>query len=85
MTTLTKTLLATATIGLITGGIIDFGNFNLVPAWTAVLPAGAIAFGMFLITLILEKEVANFDAEEANKLQQFVRVPSNHSRIPHDQ
>jgi hypothetical protein len=69
MTTLSKTLLAVTITGLVAGSIIDFGGFNLNPAWTVALPFGAIAYGMFLISFMLEKEVAKFDADEAKELQ----------------
>jgi hypothetical protein len=69
MTTLSKTLLAVTITGLVAGSIIDFGGFNLNPAWTVALPFGAIAYGMFLISFMLEKEVAKFDGDEAKELQ----------------
>ena len=37
--------------------------------WEVVLPVGAIAFGLFMISLMLEKEVAKFDADKAKELQ----------------
>jgi hypothetical protein len=69
MTTSSKTLLAVSVTGLVAGSIIDFGRFNLNPAWTVALPFGAIAYGLFLISFMLEKEVAKFDADEAKELQ----------------
>ena len=69
MTTLSKTLLAVSVTGLATGSIIDFGGFNLNPAWTVALPFGAIAYGLFLISFMLEKEVAAFDEDEERELQ----------------
>ncbi|HEU6449156.1 MAG TPA: hypothetical protein VFV23_12025 [Verrucomicrobiae bacterium] len=84
MTTLSKTLLAGAVVGLFGGSVIDFGDFNLAPGWTAVLPLGAIALGMFLIVLALEKEVSKFDAEEAEKMQKFAHAFSN-PKSQHDQ
>ena len=69
MTTLSKTLLAVSVTGLATGSIIDFGRFNLNPAWTVALPFGAISYGLFLISFMLEKEVAKFDEDEAKELQ----------------
>ena len=55
--------------GLVAGSIIDFGGFDLNPAWTVALPFGAIAYGLFLISFMLEKEVATFDADEAKEWQ----------------
>ena len=69
MTTLSKILLTVAVTGLAGGSIIDsYGNLSN-PAWTAVLPLGAIAFGLFLIVFMLEKEVAAYDKEQAEKEQ----------------
>jgi|SRR5476651_1887362 hypothetical protein len=69
MTRLSKTLLTVAVTGIGAGGILDFGGFKLNPAWTVVLPFGAIAYGMFLISFMLEKEVAKFDEDEAKELK----------------
>jgi hypothetical protein len=69
MTTLSKTLLAVSVTGLVAGSVIDFGGFNLNPAWTVALPFGAISYGLFLVSFMLEKEVAKFDEDEANELQ----------------
>ena len=69
MTALSKTLLAVTITGLVAGSVIDFGAFNLNPAWTVALPFGAIFYGLFLISFMLEKEVAKFDEDEAKELQ----------------
>ena len=69
MTTLSKTLLAVSVTGLVAGSIINFGGFNLNPSWTVALPFGAISYGLFLISFMLEKEVAKFDADEEKELQ----------------
>jgi hypothetical protein len=69
MTTLSKTLLTVAVTGLGAGGILDFNGFKLNPAWAVMLPFGAIAYGMFLISFMLEKEVAKFDEDEAKELK----------------
>jgi hypothetical protein len=67
MTTLPKTLLAISVTGLATGCIINFGGLELDSWLPIVLPLGAVAFGAFLIFLMLEKEMANFDEEQAKK------------------
>jgi hypothetical protein len=67
MTMLSKTLLAVSATGFTAGSIIDFGGFSLNPSWTVALPLGAVCFGLFLISLMLEKEMAGFDAEQARK------------------
>jgi hypothetical protein len=69
MTTLSKTLLTVTVTGLVAGSIIDFGGFNLNPVWAAALPFGAVFYGLFLISFMLEKEVAGFDEDEAKELQ----------------
>ena len=69
MTTLSKILLAASVSGLVGGSIVDFGRFNLNPAWTVALPFGAVAYGLFLISFMLENEVAKFDEDEAKELR----------------
>jgi hypothetical protein len=69
MTTLSKTLLSVTVTGLVAGSIIDFSRPNLNPSWDVVLPFGAIAFGLFMISFMLEKEVAKFNEDEAKELQ----------------
>jgi hypothetical protein len=76
MTTLPKILLTASVTGFTAGSIIDFGGFNLNPAWTMVLPLGAVFFGLFLISFMLEKEMAKFDRENAEKLP--TRSPHEH-------
>ncbi len=62
-----KTFLAVAILGIAAGGIIDFGGLNLDSRWTVVLPLGAVFFGVFMIALVLEKEMAKYDAEHAGE------------------
>ena len=69
MTKLTKTFLGLSLAGFAAGGVIDFSSAPLDPKWTALMPLGAVFFGLFLISLMLEKEMATFDREEAEKLQ----------------
>ena len=69
MTTLSKTFLAVSVTGFAAGSVIDFGGFNVIPALTVALPLGAVFFGLFLISFMLEKEMAKFDEEELRKLQ----------------
>ena len=69
MTTLPKICLAVSAAGFAAGGLIDFGGFNVIPAVTVLLPLGAVFFGMFMIALMMEKEMAKFDEETAGKLQ----------------
>jgi hypothetical protein len=67
MTKLSKTLLAVAVMGFVAGGIFDFCGFNVNPACYVALPLGAVAFGMFIISLMMEKEMSKFDEEKTNK------------------
>ena len=60
MTALSKTLLSVSVTGFVAGSIIDFGGFNLNPVVTVALPLGAVFFGLFLISFMLEKEMAKF-------------------------
>jgi Na+-transporting methylmalonyl-CoA/oxaloacetate decarboxylase beta subunit len=73
MTTLTRTFLAAAIIGFIVGAVVDFSNLTSNPAWTVVMPLGAVFLGLFLISLMLQKEMAGFDQEEATKLELVAR------------
>jgi hypothetical protein len=69
MTVLSKTPLAVAVTGL-TGGIaIDSPGVLANPALPVVLPASAVAFGLFLIVFMLDKEVACYDIGQKNKLE----------------
>ena len=68
MTTATKSFLAVSVAGFISGAIVDFGGFTVNPMWTITLPVGAIFLGVFLVSLILEKEVAKYDRELAEKI-----------------
>ncbi len=67
MTTAFKILSAVAATGLIGGTVIDTQNIDSHPGLAAVLPLGAIAFGVSLVMYMLEKEMAQYDAEQAAK------------------
>lgn len=73
MTTLSKILLTVAIGGLAGGSVIDCYFVKANPALAAVLPLGAIAFGLFLIVFMLEKEIAQYDEEQAQKMQLLQR------------
>jgi hypothetical protein len=77
MTNTTKTFLVISAIGFVAGGIVDFCGVAVNPVWTVALPTGAIFLGLFMISLVLEKEVAAFDAEEARKRAQ-IRAREQH-------
>jgi hypothetical protein len=67
MNTSSKTFLALSITGFAGGSIIDFTGYNVNPSWTVMLPLGAVFFGLFMISLIMEKEAAKFDEEESAK------------------
>lgn len=65
-------------VGFIIGSIVDFSNLTSDPTWTVAMPLGAVFFGLFLIFMMLQKEMAAFDQEEAKKMelvQQKVTTP----------
>ena len=73
MTTLPKISLAASAAGFVAGSIIDFGGFAVTPALMLVLPLAAVFFGLFLISFMLEKEMAQFDAEQAGHHEVAIR------------
>jgi hypothetical protein len=70
MTKPTKTLLILATVNLVAGLAFAANLVNVHDAvWLYVtVPAGAICLGLFLISRMLEKETALYDAEQRNVL-----------------
>ena len=66
MSKTTKSLLVIAMAGLLLGLVFATGLFNLKDTvWVyTILPAGAIFFGLFLISKLLEKETARYDVEQ---------------------
>jgi hypothetical protein len=61
----TKTLLGLAIFGITVGIFFVSGALKTDnAAFFVVLPTGAIFFGLFLISLVLEKETALFDEEQ---------------------
>ena len=78
MTALSKALLASSVTGIISGSILDFGRFNINPAWTVLLPFGAVAYGLFMISFMLESEMAKFNAEESKRahvIEDYFAIP----------
>lgn len=71
MTTTSKILLMVSVAGLVGGSFIDFHGVNANPSLAAVLPLGAIAFGLFLIIFTMEKEVAKYDEEQEKTMQRI--------------
>lgn len=69
MKRLPKLLLALAVPALTMGAIVDFSGVKIAPEWTVALPAGVILLGLFMISWLLQDEVAQFDAEERSKIE----------------
>ncbi|MGH7994250.1 MAG: hypothetical protein ACREDQ_12080 [Limisphaerales bacterium] len=79
MSRLTKILLALTIINFVPGvlfvsGMVGVGRF---PGLYATFPVGATLYGLFLISRMLEKEVAAFDAEQ--RAHEDPAAPDNHS------
>mgnify|MGYP001454402284 CR=1 FL=1 len=82
MTTLTKTLLGLSLAGFAAGFTTDV-------LWGFSKPVGAIFLGLFLISKMLEKEIAQFNAEEKerrNRADQIngakIHSPAKHHEEP---
>ena len=73
MKVLQKWLLALAVTCLVVGVFVSLSHGDLAPAWTLALPSGVILTGLFLIRLMLQNEVAKFDADERLKTEQAKR------------
>jgi hypothetical protein len=71
MTRMTKALLVLTVLTLVAGFLIVaiVGANGGATALFIVLPAGAVLFGLFLISLILEKEMSEFDREREKCLR----------------
>jgi len=63
----TKTLLLVSVLALGVGLACITGLVNVENrvAWYVVLPLGAVFLGLFLISMMLEKESAHFDQDQA--------------------
>src|SRR5262245_3337100 len=69
MTRLPKVLLAVSLIAFAIASVTAFGNLEVPVGWTAMMPLGAVCFGLFLVTFLLQQEVARFDEEERARLE----------------
>ena len=81
MSKLTKTLLWLA-VGFLTSGLVLVSGLveigNLVVLYVA-LPLGAICFGLYLISQLLEKESARYDQEQG-EIRAKLSAPSDERR-----
>jgi hypothetical protein len=67
---MTKTLLGLSLVGILAGLVFTAGLVNAVnSALYTVLPLGAVFFGLFLISMVLEKESALYDQEQRAALE----------------
>ena len=69
MTRIPKALLAVSLTAFAVGSVVTFGSSEIPVGWTVAMPVGAIFFGLFLLTFMLQKEVARFDEEERTRLE----------------
>jgi len=71
MTKMTKILLLLSLAGLVSGLLFVSGGLNSsgVVALHVLLPMGAIFFGLFLLSKVLEKETALYDEEQLTHLK----------------
>src|ERR1041385_2186812 len=68
MTSIPKALLAVSLTAFAVGSVVTFSRSEIPVGWTVAMPVGAIFFGLFLVTFMLQKEVARFDQEERARL-----------------
>jgi phosphate/sulfate permease len=82
MSRMTKTLLVLSVGCLATGFLVVSNVINVhgMAAFYVLLPAGAIFFGLFLISLMLEKETAQYDKEQRALLVTAQQSESNPRR-----
>jgi len=76
MTRIPNVLLAVSLIALAIGSVTAFGNPEIPVGWTAMMPLGAVCLGLFLVTFLLQQEVARFDEEERARLELAERYAS---------
>src|SRR5688572_24332450 len=69
MTKIPKVLLAVSLTAFAVGSVAAFGNPEIPVGWTVAMPLGAVGFGLFLVTFLLQQEVARFDDEERARLE----------------
>ena len=77
MSRLTKIMLGLTIVNTVASALVLTGIVNL-PRLDVVFPLTAIFFGMFLICRVLEKDVAEFDAEERRHHEHAAR--ENHGQ-----
>ena len=68
MTRIPKALLAVSLTAFAIGGVAAYGNPEIPVGWTVAMPVGVVGLGLFLLTFLLQQEVARFDEEERARL-----------------
>ena len=69
MTKIPKVLLAVSLAAFAVGGLAVSGNPEFPVGWAVTMPLGAVCLGLFLVTFLLQSEVARFDEEERARLE----------------
>jgi hypothetical protein len=69
MTRIPKVLLAVSLTAFAVGSVVTLGNPEIPVGWTVAMPVGAVCFGLFLVTFLLQQEVARFDEQESARLE----------------
>ena len=74
-----KWLLILALSGLAVGVFVASSHRNLPLAFEIAMPLGAIFTGLFLVSLLLKKEVVKFNEDESFKIEAIKRYQSFYS------
>ena len=80
MKTMPKLFLALCVGGLVIGLFVSWSGIELNPVWTLAMPLGAIGYGMFLMTLFLQEEMAQYDAEHRDHEHHVPAPPAPSAR-----
>jgi len=83
MNKLPKVFFVISVVTFAIGSVIWFSAIKVAPEWTVIMPISAVAFGLFLNTLILEKEVAQFGLVNLANLAAYTVYPGM-AQIPND-
>jgi hypothetical protein len=69
MTRIPKAFLAVSLTAFVLGSVVTFGSPEIAVGCTVAMPLGAVFLGLFLVTFMLQKEVAQFDENERARLK----------------
>jgi hypothetical protein len=79
MTKLPKICLTAAIATLVVGLFDLLSGLNLPSLWASAMPLSAVAFIAFIITYMMENEMAKYDQEEQARHNACQRIPQNHN------